>query len=264
MKKILKGAGVLLILTVMVFSSIAVIAETTNKPMSELGEQSRSNLPIKNDPPYPGQAIIWNNGDPDFVNGLSCTRVGIPGLSELADDFHTDKDYIIKQLVWETVDDTSYLWDSFGDVIIYQYTPYGPGFEIVNLSHVENSREYLGEQFSRPWYRYTIDLAAQGEQFILTAGDYYILLRPYSAGTDGQSFWLTSPAPPGNTSECYFRSTFFGFPDWTEATSCWGAAYDVNFKIIGDVKNKEINKPIMNFFQNHPNLFPILRYLLGL
>jgi len=264
MKKILKGAIVLLIVVAMIFSTSAVTADTKDTAQTELGENSQQQF-IQTSPPTTTRALIWDNGDPDFVNGLSCTRVGLPGLSDLADDFHLDKKSTIQKVIWETVDDTTYAWAGTDDLIIYQYTPTGPGAELVVLLEIQNSREYLGEQFGRPWYRYEIDLEAQGQTFNLPKGDYYILLRPYTAGNVGQSFRLTSPAPTGSTSECYFRSEYFGVPDWATATLQWGAPYDVNFKIFGTQDfSREINRPILDFLQSHPNMFPILQQILVL
>ena len=184
-------------------------------------------------------------------------------LADLADDFHLDKKTTVQQVVWETVDDTTYDWAGAGDLIIYEFTNGGPGPEIVKLLEVQNTREYLGEQFSRPWYRYEIDLEGQGQTFNLPKGDYFILVRPYTAGNVGQSYWLTSPAPPGNMSQCYFKSEYFGILDWTPAYDLWGLAYDVNFKILGTQDfSREVNRPVIDFLNNHPNVFPLIQALL--
>ena len=179
--------------------------------------------------------IIWDNGYPDFVNGLVCQRIGSVGIADCADDFHLTEECTIESVEWETVDDATYTWEGLDDLIVYEYTATGPGAELIDLREVENEREYLGEQWGRPWYKYTIDLIGQGDEFTLPAGDYYLLLRPYSAGTVGQSFWLTSPAPAGSTSEIYFRSDYFGYPDWVKGSEGPFAPdeYDVNFQLYG-------------------------------
>ena len=177
--------------------------------------------------------LIWDNGNPDEENGLCCQRVGAVPVADTADDFHTDQMWTVTGAYWETVDGADYAWDGTDDMIIYEYTANGPGAPVVELWNVPNTREYLGELFSRPWYGYTIDLTAEGMEFDLPAGDYFLLLRPYTPGTVGQSFWLTSPAPGGSTSQSYFRSEYFGYPDWVPATTVFGSAYDVNFKLYG-------------------------------
>ena len=261
--KILRGAIVLLIAAAMVFSTVAVTADTTNTPQAHLDEQNSPQSFIQTNPPTINRALIWDNGDPDFVNGLCCQRIGSVTLCDTADDFHLAKKSVIETVVWESVDDTTYIWEGFDDLIVYEYTPTGPGAEIVTLLQIDNTREYLGEQFGRPWYRYTIDLIGQGQEFTLEAGDYYILLRPYTASIVGQSFWLTSPAPAGSTSESYFRGEYFGYPEWTPCTTVFGEPFDVNFKLYGVEKtSREINRPFQQFLESHPNLFSILRLLL--
>jgi len=175
--------------------------------------------------------LIWDNGDPDFVNSLCCQRIGAVPEADTADDFTLTAEATIGSVEWESVDDATYVWDGLDDLIVYEYTGAGPGAEIIDLREVENERELLGEQFGRPWYRYTIDLVGQGAEFTLPAGSYYILLRPYSAGSVGQSFWMTSPAPAGSTSSVYFRSEYFGYPVWVPGIDVFGVNHDVSFKL---------------------------------
>lgn len=212
--------------------------------------------------PQTSRALLWDNGDPDFVGGLCCQRKGLIGVHDVADDFHLDKKSTIERVVWETVDTPDYNWEDLDDLIIYEYGANGPGTELVELLEISNTREYLGDWQGRSHYRYEIDLKGQSSEFDLSKGDYYILLRPYTTDNTGQSFWLTSPAPAGSTSECYFRDYSF-FPDWTPSTTVWGSPYDVNFKVYGiKHSSREFNRPILNFLESHPNLFPILQKLL--
>jgi hypothetical protein len=162
---------------------------------------------------------------------LSC----IVPLAEIADDFHLAEKTTIETILWETIDDSDYNWNGLADLIVYEYSADGPGVENTTLLEIQSTREYLGEQSSRPWYRYTIDLKSQGEEFDLQAGDYFILLRPYTAGDTGQSFWVTSPPPASSTSESYFRCEYFGYPNWIKSTTVFGDPYDVNFKIYNNL-----------------------------
>jgi len=264
MKKFLKGAVVLLIAIAMVFSTTVVIADNEKTHKMYAVEQNNPQPFIQNSFPANTRASIWNNGDPDFVNAWCCQRLGFVGYSEIADDFHLWNDYTIHKLVWETIDDADYIWDGFADMILYPYSSNGPKLPIFwALFEVACTRELLGEQWNRSWYRYEIDFQSQDLEFSLPYGDYYIVLRPYSAGTTGQSYWMTSQPVPGSTSECYFQSKYFGYPTWVPGSIPFGAPYDVNFKIYGiDKSSREINKPLLNFLQSHPNLFPLLQKLL--
>ena len=237
-RNILKGAGVLLIAAVMILSTFAVTANTNEQNadiVTNLGAASQNEIRLSlsdNFANFVGRDLLWDNGYPDFVNGLCCQRIGSVGLADCADDFHLTEECTIESVEWESVDDTTYTWEGLDDLIVYEYTATGPGAELIDLREVENEREYLGEQWGRPWYRYTIDLIGQGDEFTLPAGDYYLLLRPYSASTEGQSFWLTSPAPAGSTSDIWWRSDYFGVPDWVPCSTQWpGENWDVNFQL---------------------------------
>ena len=263
MRKILKGAMVLLTVAVLIFSTSAVTADTKKSAQTELGENNLQPS-IQTSSSAANRGLLWDNGDPDFVNGLCCQRIGSVEEVDLADDFHLDKKTTFERVVWETVDFTDYIWEGLDDLIIYEYGSTGPGTEVVVMLEVPNTRIYINESpWGLPRYRYEIDLLGQGLQFDLPKGDYYILLRPYTAGTTGQSFWLTSPAPTGSTSECYFRSDYFGVPNWSPATTQWGTAYDINFKIYGTQDHsREFKSPIINFLENHLNMFPLIQLLL--
>jgi len=265
MKKILKGAVVLLIIAAMIFSTTAVTADTKDKPQMHAGGTNSPKSFIQTSPSTTNRGLLWDNGDPDLVNSFVCQRIGLVGWADLADDFHLEKKSTIQKVIWETVDTTDYTWAGTDDLIIYQYTPNGPGPETIMLLEVQNTRQQVGEQWGKPWYRYEIDLEAQGQTFNLPKGDYYILLRPYTAGNTGMSYWMTSPPPPGSTSESYFRSDYWSYPDFVPGSGPFGAPYDVSFKIYGTQDfSREINRPIIDFLHNHPNMFPILQQILVL
>jgi hypothetical protein len=232
---ILKGAGVLLIAAIMVLSAAAATANTTNeqKITPACLETGAARVEHSGEGTI-GSYLVWDNGYPNEVNGLCCQRVGAVPLCDTADDFHTDQEWLITGAEWDTIDDTTYAWDGTDDMIIYEFTPTGPGAIVQEIWNVPNTRVQMGELFGRPWWRYTIDLVAEGLDFALPAGDYFILLRPYTPGTSGQSFWATSDAPPESQTEVYFRSDYFGYPDWTEGHLVFGDYYDVSFRIYGE------------------------------
>ena len=218
---------------------------------------------IQISPSMTSRGLLWDNGDPDFFDGCYCQRNGFGGWSDTAEDFHLSKKSTIETVVWETGDETTYLWEGLADLVVYEYTANGPGEELVKLFEISSTREYLGDFYGLLCFRYTIDLIGQDQEFALTAGDYYILLRPYTAGTVGQSYWLTSPAPPGSKSVCYFRSNYWGYPNWISILDAFGFVYDVNFKLYGTEKSsKVLNRPIINFLQQHPNMFLVLQKLI--
>ena len=234
-RKYLEGAlvivGIIAIFAIaaVMFLSASVVAADT--PKIQLGpstgntiESSFSTLDLD---------TIWDNGYPNLVSGICCQRIGSVGWSDIADDFHTDQEWTITGAQWDTTDDATYTWEGFDDMYIYEYTANGPGAMIVQLEDVPNTREYMGEVWGRQWYRYTIDLEAAGLEFDLPAGDYFILLRPYTPYTSGQSFWMTSDGNPASQSEGYLRSDYFGYPDWTPMSQVFGEYYDFSFRLFG-------------------------------
>jgi hypothetical protein len=176
--------------------------------------------------------VIWDNGDVDEQNGLCCQRGGAVAECDVADDIHTDMDYTITGFVWETVDDATYAWDETDDFVFFLDTGAGPEETPYIEMNVPNTREAMGTLFSRPWWRYTIDLAPE-DQFVLEAGDYFVMGRPVATGTSGQSFWLTSPGSAMSESQSYFRSAYFGYNTWVPGENVFGSPYEVNFKLHG-------------------------------
>jgi hypothetical protein len=180
--------------------------------------------------------LIWDNGFPDEVGAICCQRIGSAEECDVVDDVHTDQDYFITGISWDTIDDTTYVWDGTGDFEFYLDTGTGPGEDpYVQLLNIPNKRDYIGRLYNRPWWRYTIELAPE-DQFMLPEGDYFVLARPYNPTYYGSSFWLTAVAPPESKSQIYFRSENFGYPTWTPGEQIFGDKYDVNFRLYGEVE----------------------------
>ena len=92
MRKILKGAVVLLVAAIMILTTFAASADTVqnknDSPAITVADNSK--LYEKTTPvPFPtGRAILWDNGLPDGANGLSCCLYAAYPLDrEVIDDF---------------------------------------------------------------------------------------------------------------------------------------------------------------------------------
>jgi hypothetical protein len=179
-----------------------------------------------------GRGLIWDNGLPDEVQGLCNQRGGTVGLCDVVDDIHTTEDFTITGIEWDTVD-SSYNWNNLCDFEIYQYTPSAPGAPLYLFYDVPCTRVNMGTLFALPWYRYTMDLVSVGMAFDLPAGDYFIQVRPITDDPTGQNYWLTAAGHPGSQSAVYFRSAYFGYPDWITSMSAWGVDHDVSFRLFG-------------------------------
>lgn len=226
MKKLLLGIFIL------AFASYAYASTEVYMDLLETGAEPHA-VYYMNDPQPAGRDLIWDNGLPDEVNGLCCQRAGSVSLCDVCDDFHLDATTTITGIEWDTVDDATYTWTDEADIDVYAFSDTPPETPLVSMWNVPATREYMGILFSRSWYRYTIDLTAADETFDLEAGSYFVLARPYSASTSGQSFWLTSPAPTESQSSVYFRSSYFGYPNWVTGYTVFGSDYDANFRLYG-------------------------------
>jgi len=148
MKKILKGAVVLLIAIAMVFSTVA-IADTNDKETL----QTWASNPIKpsgivNPNQGNNRDIIWHNGEPSADANLYSSQFDecYPFVSQVADDFHFEEDTYINDVHW---------WGGFwgGDPIecidfwIYFYADDGSGNQPTGAGMDDPSETALAAYF---------------------------------------------------------------------------------------------------------------------
>jgi len=234
-KKRFIEAGVFLVTAFLIFSLTSIPARQVNPFHEALNEDFDL---LINDAGNLGTYIVWENEYPDGHNYIRCQRAGEVPYCDVADDFHTDKMWTITGAQWDAVDNLQYIWDETCDMIIYEFTPDGPDAPVVELMDILGTREMIYELEDETWYRYTVDLLAQEMDFDLPAGDYYILLRPVTAGSVGRSNWLTSNGNPFSQSESYVRCEFFGYPNWTACHEVIPGQYlDVSFRVFGEGEN---------------------------
>ena len=74
---------------------------------------------------------------------------------------------------------------------------------------------------------------------------------PFPSGQKYSYMMSISGAPGTYTLGVQSKDTFDAESEWT-------------YSQINVTKNKELNNPLLRFLQFHPNMFPIIRYLLGL
>lgn len=234
-KKIMIKAGAFLVVTFLIFSLSSIPAHQVNPFITDIdGDYEMQFTGAEGSGTY----IIWENEYPDGHNYVRCQRAGEVPYCDVADDFHTDKMWTITGAQWDTVDNLQYIWDEICDMIIYEFTPDGPGDSVVELMDVLGTREVIYELPDETWYRYTIDLVAQDMEFDLPAGDYYILLRPVTEESVGRSNWMTARGNPFSQSELYVRCEFFGYPNWTGCHEVIPGQYlEVSFRVLGEGEN---------------------------
>lgn len=103
--------------------------------------------------------------------------------------------------------------------------------------------------------------------YVVCRGAYISVLNERSSETDEKGYYSVGviPKKPFNLPDTYLVYAYWGNckpgKKWS-SPAFPGERTTLNFKLI--TKNRAIESPFLNFLQNHPNLFPILRLLLGL
>jgi hypothetical protein len=170
----------------------------------------------------------YQNGAPDWQNGLFCERWSIPGEldSWVVDDISFAGFATITRLSWTSVTDDAFDFQNFGDIMILANdgSGGGPGTVIAEMLDESVNRTFTGEyRFFRPVYWYEVNGLSIG----LEAGTYWIGMRPVNQSTSGTNMWATAPL---SDSETYFKSPYYGVPDWTPGSNVFGGyPYNVSF-----------------------------------
>jgi hypothetical protein len=138
---------------------------------------------------------------------------------------------ILTDFHWYTVDDANFGFNGTDDVLITLPDGSGgaPGTVVVDQRDIKNTREDTGvDLFSRNVYLYTID----GTSIELDAGNYYVGMRAVADTFSVRSFILTSPL---TGSDSWFRSEYYGYPDWNQTSNIYGEAKNHAFCLTGFV-----------------------------
>lgn len=172
-----------------------------------------------------GTGTLWENGEPDGVNGLSSEEGTNVPYSRTADDFYLDDScplYNIDVIRVILLQDPGII-----DAGIELFLDNGgqPDDAVYFSQWGYDTKTYVGNWFSRDAYEF--EFFTPGLQ--LAPGTYW--LSGINWQGSGQGFWLT--ASPGWGSQIYFKSDHFGFPNWVTGDQVFGAQYNVAFDIDG-------------------------------
>ena len=183
-----------------------------------------------------GEDVIYHNGGPTGSTSLACDRRAGGGLEAwIVDDVTFPTLVTITDLHWWSVtgDLVGYDWQNTDDYIILANDGVGgaPGTVLYEVFDVPNVRIWWA-----PWsangevYLYSIYL---DPGITLTPGTYWFGMRPVNQGTLGQNWWVTTG--DNGTEEVYFKSEYWGYPDWVKASEGpWpDTHYNVAFCITG-------------------------------
>ena len=187
------------------------------------------------DPPFqcPCRDALWHNGEPDFYDSLACSREpGDVPTAWVVDDVTFEQDIMIRDLHWWAQTGDLFNWQHTGDIIILASDgpDGGPGTVLIEMWDTDNIRYDSCQDYVNNLYMYSVD----GLEIPLPAGTYWIGARPVNQGTNGQSYNMTSAHGDPVGQECYFKSEYFGYPDWTPGHEVFnGMFYDIAFCVTG-------------------------------
>jgi len=194
----------------------------------------RITSPVGEGHPRAGDEILWDNGEPNGLNGLAGSMYA--GYSNiLIDDFHMTDDWNIQggkiHYLWNSGYSSNldkirvYIFEDEGDCDPSQDEYPTEGYYVeANVFDEYTTGTYY---FSRPEViaDFTLD-----EEFEVPAGDWYIGIQPDGV-IDDIAYLLTAD---GSGCEVMADLPYWGYPRWSSSSYLWGTAYDLAFEIHGN------------------------------
>ena len=225
-KNILKAAGVLLIVTALVFSSV-VVANTKTQSQLTLGTTSYgSGTGARDD-------IVWDN-DMEYA-GLGAAQLDeqYPFEAECADDFHFEEDTIVCDVHWiGGYWQTGYAAAHWPWEITFYYddgTGERPGGIFIGplvFDVGEYTETFITDTGTSIYYEFSVDLP---ENYVFPACyKFWISIRGIGIFPP-QSGWGIHPGILLHS--MVFRSALLGYPVWTDSYDVWGEDRDMCFQL---------------------------------
>lgn len=228
-KYILRGAVVLLIVAVMVFSSVAVANTKLKTQLEPYAIDKGTGVGAKGN-------VVWDNGM--HYEGLVPSQwdVTYPFDAIAADDFHFEETTVVTDVHWiggyyNPAEDGDFDWN------ISFYTDRGdgnaPGAKIYEqvFPNAEVHETFIGELPSGNLiFSYWVDLA---DPIPFTGGEKYwisiqgIGIFPPQSGNAGHKL-------PIVLHQVVYKSNYFGHPDWIDIEEVYGIPGDGCFQLTGD------------------------------
>ncbi len=178
------------------------------------------------------QVVLWDNGEFDRRASISCERDTLVDESWAVDDAIFEEAVVISGYRWYTI-----LWEDWGgerpvavDVIVLT-----DRFEkVVELRDLQYEMKFVGDFRGFPYYR----IEVHGLDITLPSGRYYLGGRPVGQGRF-QAFTGLNNTLLGRT-EAFWRSKWFGFPNWVSVGAVLGTRFDIAFTVFGHVVREEV------------------------
>ncbi len=227
-KNILRGAVVLFIVAVMVFSSVAVANTTTKTKLKLYATGEGTGVGAKGN-------VVWDNGM--HYEGFVASQWDASMLLDpiAADDFNFEVTTEVTDVhwiggYWNPVEDGDFDWNvSFyrdrGDGM----APGAKTFEQV-FPNAEVHETFI-EEIDGGWYfSYWVDLV---DAITFTGGQKYWISIQGVGAFPPQSHW-SGHGVPIVLHQGVFKSDYFGHPDWVNISVILGGPADGCFQLTGD------------------------------
>jgi hypothetical protein len=173
----------------------------------------------------PEGSILWEQ-PPDGRSSVSAQDDGcLPFLAESADDFVGNGEQVAEVGWWGAYwDTTSRVPDSIRINIFSADADGLPG----ELLYSFETADYIETPGDPNRYRVVL-----GYRFSTVADTRYSISITVTFCSPPQWGWATAESSPDGINTTWFRSDFFGYPDWTPAMSVFGVHYDQAFVLYG-------------------------------
>jgi hypothetical protein len=191
-------------------------------------------MELDDERPYAGSyrsIILWDNGMSYVGMASAQDDQAYPFLSELADDFHFDEDTEVVDVHW-----VGGYWNGVTAPFDWRIRFY------------EDAGNVPGALFAGP-FEFTWDEISK----ISLGSEYWecsVFLPEVVTFTGCEKYWVSIQGvgifPPqsgwayhigGPLMEGFFKSAFFGYPDWTSSYTVWGDHYGFCFQLTGAVQH---------------------------
>jgi|GEM_PF-3746670 len=175
------------------------------------------------------RAVVWDNGMSYIGMGTAQIDAAVPFESEPADDFMFDVDQSVSDVHWiggywnGPPNDGDFNWK------VSFYADFGDGTKpgALIVSWVFPNADVNETLIAAGYYSYSVNLPATLD--FLADTKYWIAIQgigdypPQSGWAYHQDVILLH--------ECTFRSVYFGYPDWVNASEIWAEPTDMCFQL---------------------------------
>ena len=228
-KKTLKEVGVLLVAAVMLLSTVIVSADTNdNRAVSlTICTKGSNHMIFGNERIISNEGtLIWDNGDPDGKNGLSCCYwPSYPLDREIVDDFGIDENIWVGGGHFRIITWHAHTAEFIDGVNVFFYEDIGdkPSIDryaerVAEFDAYDTGNYYFGNP--------EIAIDVTFDIVWLTTGKWWVCFQPV---LEDCGYWLTAD---GYGENIWGSFPDLGHPKWTNCYDLFDLKFDVSFRLF--------------------------------